>query len=81
MRVLAYKLLTHSRMVGFIRFKDGNKYNYSKCNLEKIDINNVIYDIIDKKDSTNWDIVYSEDERKYIKDNAQDFALFIYNKM
>jgi hypothetical protein len=79
MRVLAYKLLTHSRFVGFVKFKDGNKYNHNKINLEKVDINYVINDIIDGKDNTNWDIVFGEDERKYIKNNSEKFARFFYN--
>jgi hypothetical protein len=79
MRVLAYKLLTHSRVVGFVKFKDGNKYNHNKMNLEKVDINYVINDIIDGKDNTNWDIVFGEDERKYIKNNSEKIAKFFYN--
>lgn len=81
MRILAYKILTHSRMIGFKKFKDGNQYNYCKSNLEKVDINFVINDIIDGKKNTNWDIVFTECERKYIEQNAKEFAMFIYNKM
>lgn len=68
-------------MVGFNKFKDGNKHNYSKNNLEKVDINFVINDIIDGKHITNWDIVLSEYERNYVKKNANVFAMFIYDKM
>lgn len=97
MRILAYKLLTHSRMVGFMRFKDGNTKNYNVCNLEKVNINCVLNSIIDeslesdkqncKNDlstnrlKTNWDIVFSECERNYIKKYSMDFVNFIYNKM
>lgn len=68
-------------MVGFKKFKDGNRYNYCKSNLEKVNINFVINDIIDGKNNTNWDIVFTDCERKYIEKNAKDFANFIYNKM
>jgi hypothetical protein len=80
MRVIAYKMITHARMVGYIRFIDGNKLNYNKNNLERVDFNHVLNDILDKKDSTNWDIVLSEPERKYIKTNSNDFSNFIYDK-
>ena len=51
MRVIAYKMLTHARMVGYIRFIDGNKLNYNKNNLERVDFNHVLNDILDKKDT------------------------------
>ena len=80
MRVIAYKMITHARIVGYIRFIDGNKLNYNKNNLERVDFNHVLNDILDKKDSTNWDIVLSEPERKYIKNNSNEFSNFIYDK-
>lgn len=79
MRIIAYKMVTHARMVGYIRFIDGNKLNYNKNNLERVDFNHVLNDILDNKDSTNWDIVLSEQERKYIKKNSNDFSNFIYD--
>lgn len=79
MRILAYKIVTHSRMVGFVSFKDGNKMNYNRCNLQKVGLNEVINDIIDKKNKTNWDIVLTEQERKYIEKHSIQFANFIYN--
>jgi hypothetical protein len=95
MRILAYKLITHARMVGFVKFKDGNKNNYNVSNLEKVNLNCVLNSIIDenltektyqnqlsvKQLKTNWDIVFTEDERKYIKKHAKDFSNFIYNEM
>jgi len=78
MRILAYKIVTHARFVGFVTFKDGNKTNYSRHNLEKIGLNEVINDILDKKNKTNWDIVLTEEERKYIEKNSTHFANFIY---
>jgi hypothetical protein len=97
MRILAYKLITHSRMVGFVKFKDGNIKNYNVSNLEKVNLNCVINSIIDEtiekenindiyknkstKLKTNWDIVFTECERKYIKKYSREFANFIYNEM
>lgn len=78
MRILAYKIVTHARFVGFVAFKDGNKMNYNKCNLQKVGLNDVINDILDKKNNTNWDVVLTHEERKYIEKYSSEFANFIY---
>jgi hypothetical protein len=78
MRIIAYKMMTHARLVGFVAFKDGNKYNFNKFNLQKIGLNEVLNDIIDKKNQTNWDINLTEEERKYIEKNPNEIAKYIY---
>lgn len=78
MRIIAYKIATHARFVGFVTFKDGNNLNYNRCNLQKVGLNDVINDILDKKNNTNWDIVLTQEERKYIEKNANKFANFFY---
>jgi hypothetical protein len=80
MRIIGYKMMTHARMVGFVRFKDGNRLNYNKTNLCRVDLNYVINDIIDKKDHTNWDIVLNEEERNYIKKHPNELIKFIYSE-
>lgn len=79
MRIFAYKLITHSRTVGFIRFKDGNTKNYNKFNLERVSLNVVLDDIYNKKNSTNWDILFSNEERNYIKKNSLELIKYIYD--
>jgi hypothetical protein len=79
MRIIAYKMMTHARFVGFLAFKDGNKNNYNKMNIKKVGLNDVINDIIDKKNQTNWDIILTDEERKYIEKYPNDIAKFLYN--
>ena len=80
MRIIGYKMMTHARMVGFVKFNDGNRFNFNKGNLTKVDLNMVINDIIDKKDHTNWDIVLTEEERNYIKKNPDELIKVIYSE-
>lgn len=79
MRYIAYKMVTHARHVGFVRFKDGNKHNFNKMNLERVNLNCILNDIIDKKNVTNWDIVLSEEERKYVEKNPNELARYVYD--
>lgn len=79
MRVIAYKMLTHARMVGFVSFKDGNKSNYNKLNLEKTNLNEVLNDILYNKNKTNWDILFTDEERKYIEKNPDELYKYIYD--
>lgn len=79
MRVIAYKMLTHARMVGFVSFKDGNTSNYNKLNLEKTSLNEVLNDILYNKNKTNWDILLTDEERKYIKKNPNELCKYIYD--
>ena len=78
MRIISYKMFTHARMVGFIKFKDGNKTNYNKMNLQRIGLNEVINDLINKENKTNWDIILSEEERKYIEKNPNELIRQLY---
>lgn len=80
MRIIGYKMMTHARMVGFVKFNDGNRFNFNKGNLTKVDLNVVMNDIIDKKDHTNWDIVFTEEERNYIKKNPDKLIQVIYSE-
>jgi len=80
MRIIAYKLITHSRMVGFNKFKDGNSKNYNKFNLERVPLNVVLDDIYNKTDNTNWGILFSNEERNYIKNNPLKLIKYIYDE-
>jgi len=79
MRIIAYKMITHARLVGFVRFNDGNLNNFNKLNLKKINLNEVLNDIIDKTNTTNWSIVLTQEERKYIEKNPMELAKKIYD--
>jgi len=79
MRIIAYKMVTHARMVGFVGFKDGNKSNYNKLNLQKTNLNEVLNDILYNKNNTNWDIVLTDEERNYIKKNPSKLCKYIYD--
>ena len=80
MRLFAYKLITHSRMVGFNKFKDGNPKNYNKSNLQKVSLNIVLDDIYNKRENTNWEILFSIEERNYIKNNPLELIKYIYDE-
>lgn len=80
MRLIAYKMMTHARMVGFVRFKDGNTLNYCKTNLEKVNLNVVINDVFNEKHTTNWDLLLTLEEKEYIKKNPMELAKHIYGE-
>jgi len=42
MRKIVLKVFDQAKYDGFIRFKDGNPINFSRCNLEKIEMFNKI---------------------------------------
>lgn len=79
MRIIAYKMITHSNIVGFFKFKDGNKLNLNKSNLINASMNDIINDIKTTGDKTNWDILLTNEEKAYIKKNPYKLIKYFNN--
>lgn len=78
LRTIIFKIIQQAREDGFIRFKDGNRINFSRYNIEKIHFTTAIYSI-NTKDVTDWDANLNYNEREFVKDNKEKFINEIKN--
>ena len=77
-RTIIFKFIRQAREEGFIRFKDGNRINYCRYNIEKIDFTTAL-NSINNKDVTDWDANLNYNERQFVKDNKKKFINEIKN--
>lgn len=70
LRTIIVKFIEQARNDGFIRFKDGNRINYCRYNIEKIDFTTAL-NSINTKDVTDWDANLNFKERNFVKDNKE----------
>jgi len=72
MRKIVLKVFDQAKYDGFIRFKDGNPINFSRCNLEKIDFDNAILSI-NTNVVTDWNASLNAKETNFVKQNKSRF--------
>ena len=78
LRTIIVKFIEQARHDGFIRFKDGNRINYCRYNIEKIDFTTAL-NSINNKDVTDWDANLNYNERQFVKDNKKKIINEIKN--
>lgn len=78
LRTIIFKIIQQAREDGFIRFKDGNRINYCRYNIEKINFTTALNGI-NNKDVTDWDANLNYKEREFVKDNKEKFINEIKN--
>lgn len=78
LRTIIFKFIQQAREDGFIRFNDGNRINFSRYNIEKIDVITALHSI-NTKNVTDWDANLNYNEREFVKDNKEKFINEIKN--
>ena len=78
LRTIIFKFIQQARENGFIRFNDGNRINFSRYNIEKIDVITALHSI-NTKNVTDWDANLNYNEREFVKDNKEKFINEIKN--
>ena len=78
LRTIIFKFIQQAREDGFIRFNDGNRINFSRYNIEKIDVIIALHSI-NTKNVTDWDANLNYNEREFVKDNKEKFINEIKN--
>ena len=78
LRKIIFKFIQQAREDGFIRFNDGNRINFSRYNIEKIDVITALHSI-NTKNVTDWDANLNYNEREFVKDNKEKFINEIKN--
>jgi hypothetical protein len=71
-RDIIMRFVIQSKCDGFIRFKDGNRVNYCRNNIEKITTQTAL-NSINSNEVTDWDVSFNNDERTIIKNNKNLF--------
>lgn len=71
-RDIIMRFVIQSNCDGFIRFKDGNRVNYCRHNIEKITTQTAL-NSINSNEVTDWDVSFNNDERTIIKNNKNLF--------
>jgi hypothetical protein len=66
LRTIIVKFIEQARHDGFIRFKDGNRINYCRYNIEKIDFTTALNNL-------------NYNERQFVKDNKKKIINEIKN--
>lgn len=73
LRIIAMKFVDQAKHEGFVRFKDGNRINFCRKNIEKISLKTAINSIDSANVVTDWDASLNSDERKIVKNNRDEF--------
>jgi len=73
LRIIAMKFVDQAKHEGFVRFKDGNRINFCRNNIEKISLKTAMNSIGSSNIITDWDATLNSDERKLVKNNREEF--------